>query len=540
MEPVFKYIVLAKRQKSGFDGRNHLVKSSIDRALSLVLRAPSPRTANEPKRGLASGKMFYNADILTRKKGTGAFGVIWLAATLGPRSSYKKLSKREVNAVDVPGACAYLQAPPEPMALRLTSSLMVGLSRVLQQQYTFYYNDVQGTYHKLKRSFLSLSEEEINMQMVEAKYDAITLELEDELRLDMEYRPPKTLAAGKKPQPGLQLELVDYDMLMNPELNSLSQDSSLAAAKKRHTLPGVDVFSATRSSFRGGALGDGLDNSTNMDALSAALDLREGSARKSGLGGRAGSKERSLMQNDYFVMEDPLMNDAGFDLFGPDLGDVDFAAMVAEDHADARQNAKKRRRDWKTGAEEEDEDEDKENRNNGQEPGMLDDSVMQHVDSNGFFDTQERQRPLSDIPAGSLPDEKDASSAQENVNKRARKKKKLSLTIRADEVGCTAAAALMHSWFELERQKTDLTNIELLGHIKKYGGDLARFLFDETAFQVMIKVRQLACQSFGHPKMLIVPWPQERKEQQTLELKKLLSDVPAKGEDCGPRRAQSA
>ena len=49
---------------------------------------------------------------------------------------------------------------------------------------------------------MSLNEEEINMQVIEARHDAITLELEDELRLDAVFRPPKAPGSAKKAPPG--------------------------------------------------------------------------------------------------------------------------------------------------------------------------------------------------------------------------------------------------------------------------------------------------------------------------------------------------
>ncbi|CCJ31417.1 unnamed protein product [Pneumocystis jirovecii] len=43
-----------------------------------------------------------------------------LAATLGSKSSLKRLQKREILSVNVPKACEYLSEPPEPLALRLS------------------------------------------------------------------------------------------------------------------------------------------------------------------------------------------------------------------------------------------------------------------------------------------------------------------------------------------------------------------------------------------------------------------------------------
>ncbi|KAJ1548447.1 hypothetical protein HK096_001909 [Nowakowskiella sp. JEL0078] len=86
--------------------------------------------------------MFSTYDILTQR--SPGMAVIWLAATLGTRASYKKLSKKEVNSVNLIKACDYITAPPEPLALRLTSNLLLGVTRVFSQQYNFYLNEVNN------------------------------------------------------------------------------------------------------------------------------------------------------------------------------------------------------------------------------------------------------------------------------------------------------------------------------------------------------------------------------------------------------------
>jgi hypothetical protein len=95
-------------------------------------------------------------DILTRRKG--GLAVVWLAATLGPRSSLKRLTKKDVVACDIVKACEKITVPDEPMALRysklpvscpldpvalrradqrrcrLSACLMVGVARIHGQQ----------------------------------------------------------------------------------------------------------------------------------------------------------------------------------------------------------------------------------------------------------------------------------------------------------------------------------------------------------------------------------------------------------------------
>lgn len=93
--------------------------------------------------------MFYSPDILKRKEG---FSVIWysllfrsydfrLAATIGAKSSLRKLQKRDILSVDVPLACTFLSSGDEPLALRLSSNLMYGVTRVFSQQCQFFYGN---------------------------------------------------------------------------------------------------------------------------------------------------------------------------------------------------------------------------------------------------------------------------------------------------------------------------------------------------------------------------------------------------------------
>jgi hypothetical protein len=55
---------------------------------------------------------------------------IWrLAATLGARSSFNRLPKRDVMGADITQLCDLIAEPAEPLALRLSSNLMVGVAR---------------------------------------------------------------------------------------------------------------------------------------------------------------------------------------------------------------------------------------------------------------------------------------------------------------------------------------------------------------------------------------------------------------------------
>ncbi|POG82070.1 hypothetical protein GLOIN_2v1447417, partial [Rhizophagus irregularis DAOM 181602=DAOM 197198] len=69
----------------------------------------------------------------------------------------------------------YVTTPPEPLALRLTSNLMIGITRVYHQQYHFYYTDVNGVWHSLQRALIEMRRESIDMIIPQARYEAITL-----------------------------------------------------------------------------------------------------------------------------------------------------------------------------------------------------------------------------------------------------------------------------------------------------------------------------------------------------------------------------
>ncbi|KAK4689231.1 hypothetical protein P7C73_g883, partial [Tremellales sp. Uapishka_1] len=95
--------------------------------------------------------MFFTDELLTKKNGS--LGIIWLAATLGPRN--RRLTKKNLIQVDLPGTCDLIIHPPEPMALRLQSSLLVGVARVYGQNYEMFYTDVNTFHHTLRRSIVT-------------------------------------------------------------------------------------------------------------------------------------------------------------------------------------------------------------------------------------------------------------------------------------------------------------------------------------------------------------------------------------------------
>ncbi|CAA22442.1 meiotic cohesin complex kleisin subunit Rec8 [Schizosaccharomyces pombe] len=93
--------------------------------------------------------MFYNQDVLTKEKG--GMGVIWLAATLGSKHSLRKLHKKDIMSVDIDEACDFVAFSPEPLALRLSSNLMIGVTRVWAHQYSFFHSQVSTLHLRVRK-----------------------------------------------------------------------------------------------------------------------------------------------------------------------------------------------------------------------------------------------------------------------------------------------------------------------------------------------------------------------------------------------------
>jgi meiotic recombination protein REC8 len=74
-----------------------------------------------------------------------------IIATLGPRSTAKRVSRKQIQEVDVPKACETILEPPgAPIALRLQGSLLYGVSRVFDQQCTYVLTDVEKIHEQMR------------------------------------------------------------------------------------------------------------------------------------------------------------------------------------------------------------------------------------------------------------------------------------------------------------------------------------------------------------------------------------------------------
>ncbi|KAF3159790.1 hypothetical protein TWF788_003520 [Orbilia oligospora] len=97
--------------------------------------------------------MFYDHRILTQRK----YGVatVWLVATIGPKTTLsKKVHKKEILEVNVARACRTILQSENPLALRLQSNLLFGVSRVFCEQYNYLFADATNAHQKINKDFL--------------------------------------------------------------------------------------------------------------------------------------------------------------------------------------------------------------------------------------------------------------------------------------------------------------------------------------------------------------------------------------------------
>ncbi|OIW31401.1 hypothetical protein CONLIGDRAFT_713825 [Coniochaeta ligniaria NRRL 30616] len=117
--------------------------------------------------------MFYSHEILTSAQ----YGVatIWLVATVGPRNSTRKITRKAIQGVNIPRACDTIIQPGAPIALRLQSNLLYGVSRVYLQQCTYMLTDVEKVQSHMQTFFRVWGTSSIDPQAGKAKRDQLVI-----------------------------------------------------------------------------------------------------------------------------------------------------------------------------------------------------------------------------------------------------------------------------------------------------------------------------------------------------------------------------
>lgn len=221
--------------------------------------------------------MFYSHEILTSREG--GVATVWLVATLGSRSNSKKINRKAILDVNVPKTCSIIIQPEAPMALRLQSNLLYGVSRVYSQQCGYVLSDAQIAQSNMRALLKAVRTSELDPNAGKARPDQLVIQD------DPAFLPDFAL-------PGLDIDLSALDISTDDSsrrssiLSPHSQRSSLSSHAEADEsmlgliipssysggagdpagfiLPGENVSSAQRSA-RIGRLFDDEDEGFNID-----------------------------------------------------------------------------------------------------------------------------------------------------------------------------------------------------------------------------------------------------------------------------------
>ncbi|KAK9828291.1 hypothetical protein WJX74_007451 [Apatococcus lobatus] len=89
--------------------------------------------------------MFYSVQILNKK---GPLGVIWIAAHLD-----RRLKRSQVNDTSIPSSVDSIMNPEAPLALRLSSQLLLGVVRIYSRKVGYLFEDCNQALSKIKQAF---------------------------------------------------------------------------------------------------------------------------------------------------------------------------------------------------------------------------------------------------------------------------------------------------------------------------------------------------------------------------------------------------
>ncbi|KAI4111863.1 MAG: hypothetical protein LQ339_000322 [Xanthoria mediterranea] len=166
--------------------------------------------------------MFYSHEILTSRES--GVATVWLVATLGSQSNLKKVNRKAILDVDVPKTCGVIINPEAPMALRLQSNLLYGVSRVYLQQCGYTLSDAQSIQTNLKMLSKAIRTTSLDPNAGKARPDQLVLED------DPAFIPDMVL-------PGLDFDLANLDISTDaPSRRSsiLSTQSHRSSVSSQH------------------------------------------------------------------------------------------------------------------------------------------------------------------------------------------------------------------------------------------------------------------------------------------------------------------
>ncbi|KAK2786225.1 hypothetical protein FQN52_007975 [Onygenales sp. PD_12] len=98
-----------------------------------------------------------------------------LVATLGSKSTAKKVNRKAILDVDVPKACGTIMHPEAPMALRLQGNLLYGVSRVYNQQCGYALMDAQTMRDRMRTMLKEIRSTGLDPNAGKAKRDQLII-----------------------------------------------------------------------------------------------------------------------------------------------------------------------------------------------------------------------------------------------------------------------------------------------------------------------------------------------------------------------------
>ncbi|KAF2648539.1 hypothetical protein K491DRAFT_722474 [Lophiostoma macrostomum CBS 122681] len=136
--------------------------------------------------------MFYSHEVLTSRK----YGVatVWLVATLGAKSSLRKVNRKAIREVNVPKACQTIIDPAAPMALRLQGNLLYGVSRVYLEQCGYLLSDAQNAHNAFHVMLKVVKHAGLDADAGKANPDQLMLPDDPSYLPDFAMPPPALLA----------------------------------------------------------------------------------------------------------------------------------------------------------------------------------------------------------------------------------------------------------------------------------------------------------------------------------------------------------
>ncbi|KAH8717092.1 Rec8 like protein-domain-containing protein [Phaeosphaeriaceae sp. PMI808] len=213
--------------------------------------------------------MFYSHEVLTSRK----YGVatVWLVATLGSKSSLKRINRKQILDVDVAKACKTIVDPVAPMALRLQGNLLYGVSRVYLQQCGYVLSDAQNACNSLRTMLRTVENLVLDPNAGKARPEQLILPDDPSFLPDFLLSPPELLAE------------LDQGFNVGTSRSADSQSLTPFGSQREHSFSSVSalgglVIPSSSSPGRAGSfiLGDDNEVGGSNDLINLQDDIQLG------------------------------------------------------------------------------------------------------------------------------------------------------------------------------------------------------------------------------------------------------------------------